>query len=54
MLERLRRLNRPILRKHLNDVLTDAQVESFLERRDALLAHVKRLIDEQGEQAVLF
>jgi hypothetical protein len=54
MLERLRRLNRPILRKHLNDVLTEAQVEGVLERRDALLAHVQQLVDEQGEQAVLF
>jgi hypothetical protein len=54
MLERLRRLDRPILRKHLNGVLTEGQVEGVLERRDALLAHVQQLVDEQGEQAVLF
>jgi hypothetical protein len=54
MLERLRRLNRPILQKRLNGVLTEAQVEGVLERRDALLAHVQQLVDEQGEQTVLF
>ena len=54
MIERLRRLNRPILRKRLNGVLTEAQVEGFFERRDALLAHVEMLVTERGEQAVLF
>ncbi len=54
MLERLRRFNRPILQKRLNGVLTEAQVEDLLRRRDALLAHAQQLVDEQGERAVLF
>ncbi len=54
MIENIRRLNRSILRKRLNGVLTEAQVEGFFKRRDALLAHVETLVAEQGEKAVLF
>ncbi len=52
MIEKLRRLNRPILRKRLNGLLTEAQVAGVFERRDALLAHVDTLVAKHGERAV--
>jgi hypothetical protein len=54
MIERLRRLSRPVLQAHLKGILTNAEVEGFLKRRDALLARVEKLVAEKGEQAVLF
>ena len=54
MVERLRQLRRPVLLARLGGLLTEQQVESLLERRDALVTHVEKLIEERGEQAVLF
>jgi hypothetical protein len=54
MIERLRRLTRPVLQARLEGLLTEQQVESLLERRDALVTHVEKLVEERGEQNVLF
>jgi hypothetical protein len=54
MVEGIRQLTRPDLHAILDAVLTEAQVDSLLERRDALLAHVEELITERGKEAVLF
>jgi len=54
MVEELRQLERPVLLARLGGLLTEQQVESLLERRDALVTHVEKLIEERGEQAVLF
>jgi hypothetical protein len=35
-------------------LLKDSQIEAILKRRDALLAHLRKLIEERGEFAVLF
>jgi hypothetical protein len=54
LVERLRQLSRPELQTRLKGLLTEAQVDGVLARRDALLARVEKLVAEKGEQAVLF
>jgi len=54
MIESLRRANRSSLQARLKGLLTEAQIEGVLKRRDILLAHVERLVEERGEQTVLF
>ena len=54
MIESLRRANRSSLQARLKGLLTEAQIEGVLKRRDILLAHVERLTAERGEQTVLF
>ncbi|MGD8897566.1 MAG: hypothetical protein PVJ73_16150 [Acidobacteriota bacterium] len=54
MVQKLRRLSRPILLTRLKDILSKAEVEGLLKRRDALLAHVEKLVADKGEPAVLF
>jgi hypothetical protein len=54
MVQKLRRLSRPALEARLKGFLSEAEVEGLLKRRDALLAHVERLVADKGEPAVLF
>lgn len=54
MIKALRRLDPSSLQANLKGLLTEAQTEGFWERRDALLAHVETLVEERGEQNVLF
>jgi len=54
MVQKLRRVSRPVLLTRLKGILSKAEVEGFLKRRDALLAHVEKLVADKGEPAVLF
>jgi hypothetical protein len=54
IVERLRQLDRSALQAHVGAILTTAQIEGILKRRDALVAHVEQLVAERGEEAVLF
>jgi hypothetical protein len=54
LLERLKAVSLARLQVHFSRLLMDRQMETIIARRDALLAHVEKLIDEMGEEAVLF
>lgn len=50
----LRTLDRQTLQGHLESLLSNEQIDSLLDRRDALLDHLDKLIAERGEAQVLF
>jgi hypothetical protein len=54
MVGRLRQLDRSALQARLGDILTAAQIEGILKRRDALVGHVEELVVKRGEETVLF
>lgn len=54
LVEKLKYLGPASLRLHFHNYLMDAQVDAILVRRDALLAHIEKLIAEKGEDAVLY
>ncbi len=63
LVEQLKNLTRENLDAHLKSVpfedgninlLRDGQIKAILKRRDALLAHLQKLIEEKGEGSVLF
>ena len=54
LIDRLKTLDMPESRRRLRALLRDDEVESLLARRDALLAHLEKLIAERGEAAVVF
>ena len=54
LVEKLKYLGPASLRLHFHDYLMDSQVDAILVRRDALLAHIERLIAEKGENAILY
>ena len=54
LVDRLRRLSLPVLLAHLEGLLNRRQIEALLERRDAVLSNVEKLVEERGEQAVFF
>lgn len=51
---RLQQLERDELMERLSPPLTPSEVDWMLRRRDKLVAHINRLIEERGEEAVLF
>jgi hypothetical protein len=54
LVEKLKYLGPASLRLHFHNYLMDSQVDAILVRRDALLAHIEKLIAEKGEDAVLY
>jgi hypothetical protein len=52
--EKLQSLDDELLKEQLHTYLDSSQIETLLERRDKIVAHFRKLIDEKGEQAVLF
>lgn len=52
--EKLPRLDAEQIRARVGNALTGPQIDALLERRDAMVARVKSLIDELGEGVVLF
>jgi hypothetical protein len=54
LVKRLKELSLDGLQVRFSKFLLDSQIESLLTRRDALLAHIDKLIAEKGEKAVLF
>ena len=51
---RLQELDREELEKECKKVLSGSQIGALMARRDLLLQHIQKLIDERGEGAVLF
>lgn len=51
---RLQQLERDELMERLSPPLTPSEVDWMMRRRDKLVAHINRLIEERGEEAVLF
>ena len=54
LVEKLKALDTPQSRLRLKSMLSDDEIESLLARRDAILAHLHKLIAERGEAAVMF
>jgi hypothetical protein len=54
LLAALGKLDRATLDKKLSKYLDGQQIAALLARRDAILARARRLVEEQGEAAVLF
>jgi hypothetical protein len=54
LLAALEKLDRPTVQKKLSKYLEGAQIAALFARRDAILARARRLVQEQGEAAVLF
>ena len=52
--ERLRALQRADFEDAFSGFLEPAQVGFFMDRRDRLIEHIHALIDERGEEAVVF
>ena len=54
LLRRLRQLHDDELNAALGPYLERAQINSILERRDAIIEHFETLIEETGEAAVVY
>ena len=54
LLERLQALTREGLEATLDDMLRGGQIKAILTRRDKLLEHQQKLVDERGEVRVMF
>lgn len=54
LVERIRRLDGETLKVALGALLTVTQIESVLERRDALILYIEQLVAEKGAKAVWF
>jgi hypothetical protein len=54
LVEAIRQLDIETLDSELGSLLSPAQIESVLERRDALLKYIERLVEERGASAVWF
>ena len=54
LLAALEKLDRATLDKKMSKYLEGPQIGALLARRDAILARARRLVEEQGEAAVLF
>jgi hypothetical protein len=54
MLAALEKLDRPMLNEKLSKYLDGGQIDALMARRDAIVARARRLVQEQGEAAVLF
>lgn len=54
LLERLQSLTREQLEATLGDLLQGGQIKTLLIRRDKILEHQKKLVEERGEMRVMF
>ena len=54
LLERMRGLTRARLDEHTSPYLTSWEMGAVLKRRDKLADHFERLIEQRGEQSVLY
>ena len=54
LVERIRQLDIETLDSALGSHLTKSQIESILERRDALMLYVEQLVEKKGAGAVWF
>lgn len=53
VLERLAELDFDTLKSHLGEWLSDGRIRALLARRDLIVEHAKKLVEERGEGAVL-
>ena len=54
LLAALEKLDRATLEAKMSKFLDRSQIEGVLARRDKIVARARRLVQEQGEAAVLF
>jgi hypothetical protein len=54
ILAAMEKLDRPTLDEKMSRYLDGGQIDALLARRDAIVARARRLVQEQGEAAVLF
>ena len=54
LLERMRGLTRALLEEHTGDYLHAGEMDAVLKRRDLLVDHFESLIEQNGEQLVLY
>jgi hypothetical protein len=54
LFEKLLQLNEATLKETLRDYLRSYEIEAILKRRDKLVAHIRSVIAERGEEKVLF
>lgn len=52
--EKLQALDEAVLTERLDGLLRGSEIEALLIRKDLLIAHINRLIEERGEKGVLF
>ena len=54
LLAALEKLDRDTFHKKVSNYLDGSQLDALFARRDAIVARARRLVQEQGEAAVLF
>lgn len=54
LLPRLEALTKDAVKKAVDDQLTGPEIDAMMKRRDAIVAHFKKLIADLGEAAVLY
>jgi hypothetical protein len=52
--EKLKSLDKEVVKAELDEYLRSTEIEAVLKRRNLLVKHIQGLIDEKGEEAVLF
>ena len=52
--ENLQKLDREVLKKECKGLLSGGQIKALIARRDLLVQHIQKRIDEKGEGSVLF
>ncbi len=52
--EKLKSLDEKVVRERLKKFLRSSQIKALLRRRDILVEHIQKLIEERGENKVLF
>ncbi len=52
--EKLKSLDEQVVRERLKKFLRSSQIKALLRRRDKLVKHIQKLIEERGENKVLF
>jgi len=54
LLPRLEGLTKDAVKQAVDDQLTGSEIDAMMKRRDAIVAHFKKLIADRGEPAVLY
>ena len=52
--EKLKSLDEQVVRERLKKFLSSYEIKALLRRRDKLVQHIQKLIEERGENKVLF
>jgi hypothetical protein len=54
LVERMKALDRDTLDEILKPFISGGQIKAVLQRRDEVLKHIQKLVDERGEELVFF